>query len=119
MFPIRLLKNKKRDLSIRKLFMLQKVGIKLFPPSHAAKLIGDYVQFYLVESKYWEGYWKTEFAQPETPKFQMRRTNSNQYIVEYFNTNQRAIAILLNRPEDAISVIDVSIKLGVKFTGPK
>ena len=119
MFPIRLLKNKKRDLSIRKLFMLQKVGIKLFPPSHAAKLIGDYVQFYLVESKYWEGYWKTEFAQPETPKFQMRRTDSNQYIVEYFNTNQRVINVLFNNPQDIISVLDISIKFGIKFNDLK
>lgn len=93
--------------------MLQ--GIKLFPPSHAAKIIGDYVQFYLTSPNYWEGFWKTDFVQPETPKFQMRRTNSNQYIVEYFNTNQRAITQPLNKPEDAISVIDVSIKLGVKY----
>jgi hypothetical protein len=91
-------------------------GVKLFPPSHTAKLIGDYVQFYLTAPNYWEGYWKTEFTQPETPKFQMRRDDfSYKYIVEYFNTNQRAIAQLLNSPQDAISVLDVSIKLGVKY----
>ncbi len=94
-------------------------GVKLFPPSHTAKLIGDYVQFYLTAPNYWEGYWKTEFVQPETPKFQMRRTDSNQYIVEYFNTNRRAINVLLNNPEDVISVLDISIKFGIKFEGPK
>lgn len=64
MFPIRLLRNKKRDLNISAIIMLQKVGIKLFPPSHAAKLIGDFVEFYLVESKYWEGYRKRKIGEP-------------------------------------------------------
>lgn len=92
--------------------MLQ--DIKLFPPSHAAKIIGDYVEFYLVESKYWEGYRKREIRD-SLLQFQMRRTDSNQYIVEYFNTNERVINVLFNSPEDAISVLDVSIKLGIKF----
>ena len=97
--------------------MLQR--IKLFPPSHAAKIIGDYVQFYLTFPNYWEGFWKTEFVQPETPKFQMRRTDSNQYIVEYFNTNQRVINNLFSNPQDIISVLDIYIKFGIKFTSPK
>lgn len=97
--------------------MLQR--IKLFPPSHAAKIIRDFVEFYLTSPNYWEGFWKTEFVQPETPKFQMRRTDSNQYIVEYFDTNQRVINNLFSNPQDIISVLDIYIKFGIKFTGPK
>ena len=92
----------------------------------AATLEGDFVIFYLVEPGFWEGYLKVGFVTKgyndtkPFARFQMRRDNfSYKYIVEYFNINQRAIAIPLDSPQDAISVIDVSIKLGVKFTGPK
>lgn len=116
--PIPLLKNKKRDLSIRASnYVPESSSIKIFPPSHAAKLEGDTVEFYLTAPNYWEGYRKREINGPFL-QFQMRRTDSNQYIVEYFNTNQHAIAIPLNELQDVISVLDVSIKLGVKYKNP-
>lgn len=96
--------------------------IKLFPPSYTAKLEGDFVEFYLVSPNYWEGYLKVGFVTKgyndtkPLARFQMRRESfGSRYFVEYYNTNQRAITQPLNKPEDAISVIDVSIKLGVKY----
>lgn len=104
---------------------------QLYLGSHWAegkRRIEGYNVYFIEECpNYWEGYIinriPNTFVQHSSPivkkTFQMRRDNLTQkYIVEYFNTNQHAIAIPLNELQDVISVLDVSIKLGVKYKNP-